>query len=111
MINMLYSVLFIERDLRPQAGVLIDTENFWICERMRRKNFPSNPAWSPIWPEVISFSAIGLVAGGLFYWHDVLWQDGARLLVALIWSSPYTGYMRTKITMQSLKKVSQTLYE
>jgi len=84
MINMLYSVLFIERDLRPQAGVLIDTENFWIYERMRRKNFPSNPAWSPVWPAVISFSAIGLVAGGFFYWHGTHWQDGTCLFVALI---------------------------
>jgi hypothetical protein len=84
MLNMLYSVLFVERDLRPQARVLIDTENFWIYERIRRENFPSNPAWSPVWPAVISFSAIGLVAGGLFYWHGIHWQDGAFLLAALI---------------------------
>jgi hypothetical protein len=84
MVNMLYSVLLIERDLRPLAGRLIGTENFWIAERVREKTFPSNPAWSPQWPAVISFLAIALVTGGLVYEYSTNWQDGACLVVALI---------------------------
>ncbi|MFY9821680.1 MAG: hypothetical protein WAM82_09860 [Thermoanaerobaculia bacterium] len=57
MVNMLYSVLVVERDLRPLAGELIGTQNFWIYERIREGDFPSNPAWALGWPIIISFSA------------------------------------------------------
>ena len=67
MVNMLYSVLLVERDLRPRASELVGNEDFWIYERVREKNFPSNPAWSMQWPIIISFSVIALVAGGLVY--------------------------------------------
>jgi hypothetical protein len=83
MVNMLYSVLLIERDLRPLAGLLIDTENFWIHERIRGKNFPSNPAWSPNWPVIISFLAVGVVTAGLIYAYGFHWYDGVCLVAAL----------------------------
>lgn len=83
MVNMLYSVLLVERDLRPLASLLVDTENFWVYERIREKTFPSNPAWSPVWPVVISFSAIVLVSGGLLYKYGPHWQDGAFFVVAI----------------------------
>ena len=43
MVNMLYYVLVIERDLRPLASELVGHEHFWIHERIRNDNFPSNP--------------------------------------------------------------------
>lgn|GEM_PF-4872845 len=83
MTNMLYSVLFVERDLRPLAGKLIGAENFWIYERIRNKTFPSNPAWSPYWPVVVSFLAIASVTGGLLHRDGLNGPDGACLVVAL----------------------------
>jgi hypothetical protein len=83
MVNMLYSVLLIERDLRPLAGKLIGTENFWIYERIRKRNFPSNPAWSLLWPIVISFSAIAAVTWGLAYAYDFHWQDYLCFVAAI----------------------------
>src|SRR5882757_792308 len=67
MVDMLYYVLLIERYLRPRAAALVGTEDFWIHERVRRKIYPSNPAWSPIWPPVVSIAAILAVA--IFIWH------------------------------------------
>jgi len=87
MVNMLYSVLFIERELRPLAGKLVGTQNFWIYERIRNKTFPKNPAWAPIWPVVISFSAIVAVAGWRSYkWYKdgPNWGDAVCLLISLL---------------------------
>ena len=84
MVNMLYSVLFIEQDLRPLAGELIGAQNFWIYERIRERNFPSNPAWSLEWPIVMSFLAIGLVTGGLAYEYGFHWQDVACFVIAVL---------------------------
>ena len=86
MVNMLYSVLLIEQDLRPRARELVGNDNFWIYERMREESFPSNPAWSMQWPIVISFSAIALVAGGLVYvyGYGLRWQDVACFVVAVV---------------------------
>src|SRR3954447_15990395 len=64
MVNMLYSVLVIERDLRPRAGKLLSDENFWVYERIRERTFPANPAWSMLWPVVISSAAIAVITGG-----------------------------------------------
>src|SRR3954469_8413515 len=84
MVNMLYSVLVIERDLRPRAGELIGNENFWIYERIREKDFPSNPAWSMQWPPVISFLVIALVTGGLACAYGLCWQDIVCLVIAIV---------------------------
>jgi hypothetical protein len=84
MVNMLYSVLIVERDLRPLAGELIGTENFWIYERIRERTFPSNPAWAMGWPTVICFLVIALVTGGLIYVYGFHWQDGACLAGSVI---------------------------
>lgn len=85
MVNMLYYVLLIERDLRPLAGQLVSSENFWIHERIRnRKNdFPSNPGWATKWPVIISSSAIALVTVGLVIEYGAHWYDGACLIVSL----------------------------
>jgi hypothetical protein len=84
MVNMLFSVLVIERDLRPRASKLVGNENFWIYERIREKTFPANPAWSMLWPPIISFSVIALIAGGLAYRYGLYWQDVACLVLAVV---------------------------
>jgi hypothetical protein len=84
MVNMLYYVLVIERDLRPRASELIGNENFWIYERIREKDFPSNPAWSMQWPPVISFLVIAIVTGGLAYVYGLSWQDVACFVTAIV---------------------------
>jgi hypothetical protein len=84
MVNMLYSVLVIERDLRPRAGKLLSNENFWIYERTRERTFPANPAWSMLWPVVISVAAITVITGGLAYKYGLHWQDYICLLGAIL---------------------------
>jgi hypothetical protein len=84
MVNMLYSVLVIERDLRPRARRLLSDDNFWIYERIREENFPANPAWSMLWPVVISTAAIAVIAGSLAYKYGLYWQDYICLLLAMI---------------------------
>ncbi|MES1244396.1 MAG: hypothetical protein ABUT39_22520 [Acidobacteriota bacterium] len=86
MVNMLYYVLVIERDIRPLAGQLVGNENFWIHERLRHrhKNFPSNPGWSTKWPVIVSFLAITLTVAGIAHEYSTHWQDGACLAAALI---------------------------
>lgn len=86
MVNMLYSVLVIERDLRPRAGKLVGHDNFWIYERIRNKTFPSNPAWSMVWPVIISSSVVALVAGGLARTYGFYWQDYVCLAIAVVLS-------------------------
>jgi ribose/xylose/arabinose/galactoside ABC-type transport system permease subunit len=82
MVNMLFYVLVVERDLRPIAGQLIDHENFWVHERIR-KEFPSNPAWAMKWPVLISVAVIVGFAAGVVYVYGVHWYDGACLLLSL----------------------------
>ncbi len=84
MVNMLYYVLVIERDLRPLASQLVGHENFWIHERIRNNNFPSNPAWSTKWPLIISFLVMALVALWLVCVYGVHWYDGICLLVSFV---------------------------
>jgi hypothetical protein len=84
MVNMLYSVLVVERDLRPRAGRLLGGENFWIYERIRGKNFPRNPAWAMIWPVFISIGAVAVIAGSLSYKYGLHWQDYTCLLGAAL---------------------------
>ncbi len=84
MVNMLYSVLVIERDLRPLAGMLVNSENFWIYERIRKKTFPPNPAWSTKWPVIVSFLAIFAVTVGVVHEYATHWQDGLCLVAALV---------------------------
>lgn len=93
MVNMLYYVLVIERDLRPLAGRLVGNENFWVHERIRHKDFPPNPAWSTKWPVIISFLVITLAAVGIAHEYGTHWQDGACLAAALI-----LGYMVARLT-------------
>lgn len=83
MLNMLHSVLVIERDLRPIASQLVKSDNFWIYERTRQKDFPANPAWSPWWPVVISFSSTALIAVGIVYKYDFHLLDGLGVVTAL----------------------------
>jgi hypothetical protein len=84
MVNMLYSVLVVERDLRPRAGKLLRNENFWIYERIRERNFPANPAWSVLWPVAISAVVITVVTIGLARTYGLHWQDYLFLLVAVV---------------------------
>ncbi len=84
MVNMLYSVLVIERDLRPRAGKLLSDENFWVYERIRERTFPANPAWSMLWPVVISIAAIAVITGSLAYKYGFHWQDYVCLLGAML---------------------------
>lgn len=101
MVNMLYYVLLVERDLRPLAGWLVGSQNFWVHERIRHKGFPPNPAWSTKWPVVISFLVIALVAVGIVCEYGAHWQDAACLVAALV-----LGYMVARLTKYSerLKK-------
>ncbi len=84
MVNMLYSVLVIEHDLRPRAGKLLGDENFWVYERIREKTFPANPAWSMLWPVVISIAAIAVITGSMAYRYGLHWQDYICLLAAVL---------------------------
>ncbi|HEV7504475.1 MAG TPA: hypothetical protein VGS07_06165 [Thermoanaerobaculia bacterium] len=84
MVNMLYSVLVIERDLRPRAGKLLGDENFWIYERTRERSFPANPAWSMLWPVIISIAAIAVITGSLAYKYGLHWPDYIYFMVAVI---------------------------
>jgi hypothetical protein len=101
MVNMLYYVLLIERDLRPLAGQLVGNENFWIHERIRKKDFPSNPAWSTKWPVIISFLVVVLVTAWIVYAYGAHWYDGVCLIVCLV-----LLYMVAQLTKngQRLKK-------
>lgn len=93
MVNMLYYVLLIERDLRPLAGQLVGDENFWIHERIRKKDFPSNPAWSMKWPVVVCFLLIVAVAGWLVHEYGAHWYYAACLVACLV-----LLYMVTRLT-------------
>jgi hypothetical protein len=84
MVNMLYSVLVVERDLRPRARKLLRDENFWIYERIRERNFPANPAWSMLWPVAISTAAIAVITVGLACIYGLHWQDYICLLGAVV---------------------------
>ncbi|MBV8202369.1 MAG: hypothetical protein JOZ15_17265 [Acidobacteria bacterium] len=87
MVGMLSYVLLIEEYVRPRAAKIVETEEFWLHERVWRKKLPPNPAWSPWWPPVISFLAIVLVTGGLVYYfglHAMDWLDLAAVLIALV---------------------------
>lgn len=84
MVNMLYYVLLIERDLRPLAGQLVGNENFWIHERIRKNDFPSNTAWSTKWPVIISFLVVALVTAWVVYKYGAHWYDGVCLVVCLV---------------------------
>jgi hypothetical protein len=83
MVNMLFYVLVVERDLRPIAGQFIDHENFWVHERIRKEKFPSNPAWAMKWPVLISIAVIVGFAAGVVYVYGAHWYDGACLLLSL----------------------------
>lgn len=83
MVNMLYYVLVIERDLRPLAGRLAGNENFWIHERIRKKDFPSNPAWSTKWPVTISSLVIATVTAWVVFKYGAHWYDGACLITCI----------------------------
>jgi hypothetical protein len=101
MMNMLYTVLVIEQDLRPLAGKLVTTYNFWIYERVSQKAFPTNPAWSPWWPPLIALLAITLAGGGIVYEYGFHWQDAACFLVAfylwmMIWVLTRNGLQLRK---------------
>jgi hypothetical protein len=84
MVNMLYSVLVIERDLRPRAGKLLGDENFWIYERIRDKTFPANPAWSMLWPVVISTAAIGVITLSLAHKYGLHCPDYIYFSIAVL---------------------------
>jgi len=96
MVNMLYSVLVIERDLRPRARELVGHENFWIYERIREKNFPLNLAWWVQWPIIVSFLVIAAVTGGLALVYGLKWQDGVFLAGAIA-----LGVLLTNINMNA----------
>lgn len=84
MVNMLYYVLVIERDLRPLAGQLVGNEGFWIHERIRKRDFPTNPAWSTKWPAAICFLVIVAVSGWLVYEYGAHWYYAACLVACLV---------------------------
>jgi ribose/xylose/arabinose/galactoside ABC-type transport system permease subunit len=84
MVNMLFYVLLVERDLRPIAGLLIDHENFWVHERIRQNGFPPNPAWATKWPMLISLAIIVGVAEGVIYVYGTHWYDVVCLIVSLV---------------------------
>lgn len=82
MVNSLYYVLLIERYLRPQVSRLVQTDEFWIHERVFQKIFPQNPGWWPYWPPVFSSVGIVLVAGWNLYLyggHD--WPSILRVAI------------------------------
>ena len=83
MVNMLFYVLVVERDLRPIAGQFIGHENFWVHERARKNKFPSNPAWAMKWPILISIAVIVGFAAGVVWAYGVHWYDGACLILSL----------------------------
>ena len=83
MVNMLYYVLVVERDLRPLAGQIVGHERFWIHERIRKTDFPPNPAWSTKWPVIISSIVVTSVTVGLVSGYGAHWYDGVCLLVAV----------------------------
>jgi hypothetical protein len=87
MVGMLAYVLLIERHVRPRAASLVKTDEFWLHERVWRKNLPSNPAWSPSLPPIISFVAIMAVTAIVAHdygLHAMDWRDGSALLAALV---------------------------
>lgn len=83
MVNMLFYVLLVERDLRPIAGQLLGHENFWVHERIRKTDFPPNPAWAMKWPIRISLAVIVGVTAGVVYVYGAHWYDGICLLGSL----------------------------
>jgi uncharacterized membrane protein len=106
MVGMLFYALLIEQHVRPRAAMLVKTDEFWLHERVWRKSFPSNPAWSPIWPPVISFSAIVLVAAGIVYYyglHSLGWVDGAAIILALL-----LGFFVVRLTRNG-EKLSEAI--
>jgi len=78
MVNSLYYVLLIERYLRPRASRLVQTDEFWIHERVFQKIFPQNPGWWPYWPPVLSFAIIALAAG--WSWYTYSGHDWTEIL-------------------------------
>lgn len=78
MVNSLYYVLLIERYLRPRASRLVQTDEFWIHERVFQKIFPQNPGWWPYWPPVLSFAVIALAAG--WSWYTYSGHDWTEIL-------------------------------
>jgi hypothetical protein len=87
MVGMLSYVLLIEQHVRPRAEKLVKTDEFWLHERVWRKNLPSNPAWSPWWPPVLSFLAIVAVTAIIAHTSGLRamdWTDGGALLAALL---------------------------
>jgi hypothetical protein len=83
MVNSLYYVLLIEKYLRPRASQLVQTDGFWIHERVFQKIFPQNPGWWPYWPPVISFVGIALVAGWSWRLCGSDWVNVVGVVVAL----------------------------
>lgn len=67
MVNSLYYVLLIEKYLRPRARKLVQTDDFWIHERVFQKTFPPNPGWWPYWPPLFSF--VTIAAGAIWSWR------------------------------------------
>jgi hypothetical protein len=98
MLVSLYYVLLIEGYLRPLASSLANTDHFWIHERVYRRNFPANPAWSPNWPPIISFAVIVAVTGGLMFYYGFHWVD---LACAVLTSG--LGMMVVFLTRQGKK--------
>ncbi|MFY9824673.1 MAG: hypothetical protein WAM82_25065 [Thermoanaerobaculia bacterium] len=84
MVNSLYYVLLIEKYLRPRASRIVQTDEFWIHERVFQKIFPQNPGWWPYWPPVISFAGIALVAGWSWHLAGIDWANVVGLVVGLV---------------------------
>ena len=87
MVGMLAYVLLIERHVRPRAETLVKTDEFWLHERVWRKNLPSNPAWSPLLPPILSFLSIVAVTAIVVHdygWRSMDWKDGGALLTSLV---------------------------
>jgi|SRR6185295_14850872 len=84
MVNSLYYVLLIERYLRPQASRLVQTDEFWIHERVFQKIFPQNPGWWPYWPPVLSIAGIVAVAWLTWHLYGGDWANIVGLAAAII---------------------------
>jgi hypothetical protein len=69
MVDALNSVLLIESRLRPLAAKLVDTQLFWLHERVHRMTKLDNPAFWKYWPPVVSFGW-GIVTFGLVVFLD-----------------------------------------
>jgi hypothetical protein len=109
MIDAMHNVLFVERFLRPRARTLVGTDDFWIYERVRAKNFPPNPAWSPLIPSLLSFGAISFVAVYIWFKYGFGWIDwivlgGALVLGGLIIYLTWLGKRLKKQVLKECKK-------